>query len=108
MQPQFTTKLYANISAAITKVTGIKKITITSENIRTLLTTGTVTIDGKKVDSTTRFFRVAFGECLNTPSYALDLGTITYGQKTTVPADGSSISSSVESEIEAINYRTVI
>ena len=108
VQPQFTTKLYANIATSIEKVTDIPKATITPDNIVTLLTTGKVTIDGKEIKSTTQFYRVAFGECLNTPSYALDLGMITSGQKTTIPVDGSSISSSVESEKVVINYRTAI
>ena len=107
-QPEFAKKLYAKIVQAINTVTSIDTTKITPANIVTLLTTGKVTIDGKEIKSTTQFYRVAFGECLNTPSYALDLGTITSGQKTTIPADGSSISSSVESEKAVINYRTAI
>lgn len=75
-------------------------------DINELLTTGKATINGKAVTSTAKFYRIAFGECLNTPSYGIDLGVVTSGSKTETVKDGSSMSGSRVDQTEVSTYTT--
>ena len=103
-QPKMREKMITGIEASIKKVTGAEKVDIT--DINNLLSTGEATINGKKVTSTAKFYRIAFGECLNTPSYGIDLGMISSGGKTETIKDGSSISGSRVDQTETTNYTT--
>lgn len=105
-QPEQWQKMMGNIRSSITAVTKVEVINI--NDIISLLTTGKATFGGKEVTSTAKFYRCAFGECLNTPSYAIDLGTISSGGKISTVEDGSTVSGTEISNRTVNSYQTSI
>jgi hypothetical protein len=103
-QPNMWKILKTNIETSVKKVTWADKIDIV--DINTLLSTGKATINGKEVTSTAKFYRLAFGECLNTPSYGIDLWVVTSGTNTEEVKDGSSMRGSRVEQYEVANNRT--
>lgn len=103
-QPKMREKMMAGIEASVKVVTGAKSVSPTE--INELLSTGKATINGKEVTSTAKFYRLAFGECLNTPSYGIDLGVVTSGGKSETVKDGSSMSGSHLVQREESSFRT--
>lgn len=101
-QPAYMNQITDSLIDQVQKLAQVN--TISLGDITNLLTNGTVTIDGKTITTTASIYRVAFGECMNAPSYALDLGKIEYKGKKQEVVDGSQITQTKEVNTYRTSY----
>ena len=80
-QEGYMKQIYVSIEKSIQSITGDNTTSIPEQDIKTLLTTGKGTFSGKEITSSALFYKCAFGECLNFPSFAIDLGSLLYRGK---------------------------